>query len=97
MICMWSIFFLVQCYSKVLYLKNIFLWLLYRESFNFEGSLKIASQRKTLSTLLIQGLSSAKKETIGIDILLTFRNGGRRIMQHSVINSSLSAACELGR
>ena len=42
---------------------------------------KIIGQRKTFYRYRIPEFSHARKETIDIDILLTFTNGDRKIMQ----------------
>ena len=42
---------------------------------------KIIGQRKTFYRQRIPELSHARKETIDIDILVTSRNGDRKIMQ----------------
>ena len=42
---------------------------------------KIIGQRKAFYWQIFPGLSCARKETVDIDILVTFRNGDRKIMQ----------------
>ena len=42
---------------------------------------KIIGQRKALYRQRIPGSSCARKETVDIDILVTSRNGDRKIMQ----------------
>ena len=42
---------------------------------------KIIGQRKTFYRQIIPGSSCARKETVDIDILVTFRNGERKIMR----------------
>ena len=42
---------------------------------------KIIGQRKALYRQRIPEFSCVRKETVDIDILLTSRNGGRKIMQ----------------
>ena len=42
---------------------------------------KIIDQRKTFHRQKIPESSCARKETVDIDILVTFRNGDRKIMQ----------------
>ena len=48
---------------------------------------KIIGQRKTFYRHRIPEFSRVRKETIDIDILLTFRNGDRKIMQFIRITS----------
>ena len=48
---------------------------------------KIISQRKAFYRQRIPGSSSARKETVNIDIPVTFRNGDRKIMQSIRITS----------
>ena len=43
---------------------------------------KIIGQRKAFYRQKIPEPSCARKETVDIDILLTFRNGDRKIMQY---------------
>ena len=43
---------------------------------------KIIGQRKAFYRQRIPESSYARRETVDIDILLTFRNGGRKIMHH---------------
>ena len=43
---------------------------------------KIIGQRKAFYMLRIPESSCARKETVDIDILVTFRNGDRKIMQY---------------
>ena len=50
---------------------------------------KIIGQRKEFYRQRIPELSRARKETVDIDILVTSRNGGRKIMQFIRITSSL--------
>ena len=48
---------------------------------------KIISQRKAFYRQRISEFSRARKKTADIDILVTFRNGGRKIMQSIRITS----------
>ena len=48
---------------------------------------KIISQRKALYRQIIPESSYAKKETVNTDILVTSRNGDRKIM-HSIMITS---------
>ena len=48
---------------------------------------KIKGQRKAFYRQRISELSSARKETVDIDILVTSRNGDRKIMQSIRITS----------
>ena len=48
---------------------------------------KIIGQRKAFSRQRIPESSCARKETFGIDILVTSRNGDRKIMQSIRITS----------
>ena len=48
---------------------------------------KIVGQRKAFYRQRIPGSSCARKETVGIDILVTSRNGNRKIMQSIRIKS----------
>ena len=48
---------------------------------------KIIGQRKALYRQRIPEFAYARKETVGIDILVTSRNGGRKIMQSIRITS----------
>ena len=50
---------------------------------------KIIGQRKAFYRQRIPEFSQAKKETVDIDILVTSRNGVRKIMQSIRITSSL--------
>ena len=43
---------------------------------------KIIGQRKAFYRQKIPEFSCARKETVDIDILVTFRNGDRKIMQY---------------
>ena len=43
---------------------------------------KIMGQRKAFYRQRIPEFSCARKETVDIDILVTFRNGDRKIMQY---------------
>ena len=43
---------------------------------------KIIGQRKAFCVQRIPESSCARKETVDIDILVTFRNGDRKIMQY---------------
>ena len=44
---------------------------------------KVIGQRKAFYMQRIPGLSCARKKTVDIDILVTSRNGDRKIMQSS--------------
>ena len=48
---------------------------------------KIICQRKAFYRQSIPEFSCARKETVDIDILLTSRNGHRKIMQSTIITS----------
>ena len=48
---------------------------------------QVISQRKAFYMLRIPEFSRARKETVDIDILVTFRNGHRKIMQSIRITS----------
>ena len=48
---------------------------------------KVIGQRKALYRQRIPEFSRARKETVNIDILVTSRNGGRKIMQSIRITS----------
>ena len=48
---------------------------------------KVIGQRKAFYTQRIPGLSCARKKTVDIDILVTSRNGDRKIMQSIRITS----------
>ena len=48
---------------------------------------KIIGQRKAFYRQRIPGSSCAKKETVDIDILVTSRNGDRKVMQYIRITS----------
>ena len=50
---------------------------------------KIISQRKAFYRQKIPGSGYARKETLDIDIPVTYRNGDRKIMQSITITSRL--------
>ena len=52
---------------------------------------KIIGQRKAFCTQRIPEFSCARKETVGIDIPVIFRNGDRKIMQSIRITSRPSS------
>ena len=52
---------------------------------------KVIGQRKAFYRQIIPGSSCARKETVDIDILVTSRNGNRKIMQSIRITSRLSS------
>ena len=52
---------------------------------------KIIGQRKAFYTQRIPEFSCARKETVDIDILVTSRNGDRKIMQSVRITSKPSS------
>ena len=52
-------------------------------------AIQIIGQRKAFYRLRIPESSCTRKETVDIDILVTFRNGDRKIMQSIINNSQL--------